>query len=428
MVIPSILTQHAEEASFLWLLRDRAVHAPHYTLKDLARLDNRVEAHLDGLRIAGDVGWDICKENLSCEEPGEIFAAAVLAFESNDEERIQTVLGAGSNEPDADIQPSLAKSAFPTSCRSLSRAIVSALGWLPWHSAEPHARNLTAAESPNLRRIGIAAYAVHRKDLGPLLLKGFGSSDALLRSRSLKAAGELGRTDLLAFVQDHLKDKDEKCRFYAAWSAALLGSEQMLPVLREIAVSKGSYAERACTLALRRMPLNEAHAWLRELRQQEQYARLAVQGAGALGDPAAVPWLIEMMAVPELARVAGEAFSMLTGLDLAYEDLETDWPEGFVAGPTEDPEDEDVALDPDEDLPWPAPALIAQWWETHKGRFAAGNRYLAGQPIAAGQLQQVLLSGYQRQRAAAALELALLKPEQSLFEVRTAGFRPVALL
>jgi uncharacterized protein (TIGR02270 family) len=407
-MLQDILTQHTEESSFLWLLRDRAVHAPHYTLKDLARLDNRVEAHLDGLRIAGDVGWDICKENLSCEEPGEIFAAAVLAFESNDEERIQTVLGAGSNAPE------------------LSRAIVSALGWLPWHSAEPHARNLTAAESPSLRRIGMAAYAVHRKDLGPLLLKGFGSSDALLRSRSLKAAGELGRTDLLAFVQDHLKDKDEKCRFYAAWSAALLGSEQMLPVLREIAVSKGSYAERACTLALRRMP--EAHAWLRELRQQEQYARLAVQGAGALGDPAAVPWLIEMMAVPELARVAGEAFSMLTGLDLAYEDLETDWPEGFVAGPTEDPEDEDVALDPDEDLPWPAPALIAQWWETHKGRFAAGNRYLAGQPIAAGQLQQVLLSGYQRQRAAAALELALFKPEQSLFEVRTAGFRPVALL
>ena len=28
--------------------RDHAVHAPHYLLKDLARLDNRLEAHLDG--------------------------------------------------------------------------------------------------------------------------------------------------------------------------------------------------------------------------------------------------------------------------------------------------------------------------------------------------------------------------------------------
>ena len=42
---------------------------------------------------------------------------------------------------------------------------------------------------------------------------------------------------------------------------------------------------------------------------------------------------------------------MITGVDIAYEDLEGAWPEGFVAGPTEDPEDENVAMDPDEDLP-----------------------------------------------------------------------------
>src|SRR5690242_4412825 len=45
-----VVGRHADEASFLWLLRDGAVRAPHYTLRDLARLDERVEAHLDGLR------------------------------------------------------------------------------------------------------------------------------------------------------------------------------------------------------------------------------------------------------------------------------------------------------------------------------------------------------------------------------------------
>ena len=55
-VISSIVSQHAEEAAFLWLLRSHALRAPHYALKDLAKLDGRVEAHLDGLpqdRIAG---------------------------------------------------------------------------------------------------------------------------------------------------------------------------------------------------------------------------------------------------------------------------------------------------------------------------------------------------------------------------------------
>jgi hypothetical protein len=45
-IIPIIVEQHAGEAAFLWLLRDAAVRAPHYSLKDLARLDDRVEAHM----------------------------------------------------------------------------------------------------------------------------------------------------------------------------------------------------------------------------------------------------------------------------------------------------------------------------------------------------------------------------------------------
>lgn len=64
-VIPAVIEQHAEKAAFLWLLRDASVHEPHYSLSDLAHPDNRVDANLDGLRIAGDDGWDILKETLA---------------------------------------------------------------------------------------------------------------------------------------------------------------------------------------------------------------------------------------------------------------------------------------------------------------------------------------------------------------------------
>ncbi|MCR1764356.1 hypothetical protein NAG16_14970, partial [Pseudomonas aeruginosa] len=47
--IAAIVDQHAEEAAFLALLRDYAVRAPHYDLEELAELDQRIEAHLDGL-------------------------------------------------------------------------------------------------------------------------------------------------------------------------------------------------------------------------------------------------------------------------------------------------------------------------------------------------------------------------------------------
>jgi uncharacterized protein (TIGR02270 family) len=147
-----------------------------------------------------------------------------------------------------------------------------------------------------------------------------------------------------------------------------------------------------------------------------------------IGDPVLIPWLIEQMKAPELARVAGESFTMITGVDIAYEDLEGEWPEGFEAGPTENSEDENVEMDPDEDLPWPDPELILKWWGQNKGRFHNGTRYLLGQPITLEYLQQVLRTGLQRQRAAAAIEVAMMNPGQPLFEVRAAGFRQKQIL
>ena len=124
------------------------------------------------------------------------------------------------------------------------------------------------------------------------------------------------------------------------------------------------------------------------------------------------------MATPRLARVAGEAFAMITGAELAYQDLDRPWPEGFTAGPTEDPSDENVEMDADENLPWPDQAKIAVWWQANQQRFEHGTRHLIGNPMTLGWLGHVLRAGYQRQRAAAALELAIRQPGTPLFEVR----------
>jgi len=69
------------------------------------------------------------------------------------------------------------------------------------------------------------------------------------------------------------------------------------------------------------MSLPDAHTWINALTKNPDHQRKAIIGAGSLGDPSSIPWLIEMMEIPELARVAGESLSIITGLDLAYEDL-----------------------------------------------------------------------------------------------------------
>jgi uncharacterized protein (TIGR02270 family) len=410
IVIKHIVQQHTEEAAFLWLLRDNAVLAPHYNLMDLAKLDSRVEAHLDGLRIAGDAGWELCREALTGGEPGEVFAASLLAFESGLHDRILAVMQAVTDNP------------------LLTRELIAALGWLVWPIVQRYAGKFANVDMPAIRHLGIAAYAIHRQDPGTSIQAALQSDAPRLWSRASKAAGELGRRDLLPLIAEGFSATEEEVRFHASWSAALLGSQSALPHLQNIAVAKDRYMESACAMAARRMALPEAQDWLRELISREETRHLAAVGMGAAGDPAAIPWLISIMEIPVLARTAGEAFSMITGIDLAYADLEGECPEGFDAGPTENPEDEDVAMDPDEDLPWPAAQLVADWWSKNQARFRNGTRYLAGKPIATDNLRQVLRTGFQRQRAAAAIELTLLHPGQPLFEVRAPGYWQQKLL
>ncbi len=413
-VIESIVEQHAEEAAFLWILRDAAVQAPHYSLKDLADIDERVEAHIDGLRIAGETGWSFCADALTQEEPGEVFAAAVLAFESGQDQRIEMVLKAAATEPE------------------LSRGLISALGWLRFDQVKEYIDQLLRSLTPELRRIGVAAFAVHRQDPGPMLINALNNEDTFLKTRAIRAAGELGRIDLFPMLKNHLAAEDKDCQFWAGWSAVLLGDRgESLEFLKTLATSESPFRESALNLTLRVMDNISIQNWLKEMSQQPDWLRYTMIGAGVAGNPVRIPWLIEHMEVPELARVAGEAFTMITGVDLAYEDLEGEWPEGFEgfeAGPTEEPEDEDVELDPDEDIPWPEPKLIDEWWAKNKAAFRYGTRYLLGQPISPEHLQEALRKGFQRQRAAAALELAILQPGQPLFEVRASGFRQKQIL
>jgi len=320
-VIESIVEQHAEEAAFLWLLRDAAVQAPHYSLKDLADIDERVEAHIDGLRIAGDVGWSICcADALAQEEQGEVFAAAVLAFESGQDQRIKMVLEAAATDP------------------VLSRGVISALGWLRFDQVKEHIDQLLRSLTPELRRIGIAASSVHRQNPGPELVDALNDENTFLKARAIRAAGELGRIDLLSMLKNQLAAEDKDCQFRAGWSAVLLGDRgETLEFLKTLATSESPFRESALNLTLRVMDNTSAQNWLKEMSQQSDWLRYTIIGAGVAGDPVRIPWIIEHMEVPELAWVAGEAFTMITGVDIAYEDLEGEWPESFEAGPTHIP-------------------------------------------------------------------------------------------
>ena len=248
-IIPHIVAQHAEEAAFLWLLRDAAVDAPHYRLRDLARLDGRVEAHIDGLRVAGEPGWQIALAQMERhQEAGEVFAAGVLALESQDQARIGRVIAVAEAVPET------------------ARGLISALGWLHPEALRGTVRGFLDDASPVRRMLGLAACSVHRVDpmlyLWPLLT----DAAPIVRARALRLIGELGGADMSQELRDALHDGDQACRFWAAWSAGLIGERgPAIPVLKQHAEGDGAFKGRALDLVLRIMPPAEAMVWLRGL-------------------------------------------------------------------------------------------------------------------------------------------------------------------
>src|SRR5579872_3724485 len=336
--IPSVLARHAEEAAFLWLLRDRAVRSPQYNLRSLSELDQRVEAHLDGLRVAGEHGWArMCSEFESRQEPGETFAAAVLAFESTDPSRIHQVLAASTSPKSA-------------------RALVSAVGWLTDDAASIVLPILTSSHDSFTRRIGIAGSAARSVKPGwPLMESCLRDTDPITLTCAVKAVGKLGYTEGLPLVRKNLTASDLHVRFTVAWTTARLSSDaSAVGELQSIALTEPRYRRQAATMAVRKLDAASAQRWIEMLSNTPGCKRASIQAAGAYGDPAAVPRLHEFMTVPALARLAGEAFSAITGARLADSKLEANQPEGFESGPTDDPDDPDVELDPYSCLDWPA--------------------------------------------------------------------------
>ena len=173
--------------------------------------------------------------------------------------------------------------------------------------------NWLDAPAPFRRLLGVIACSLHRADPGARMENLLGD-DSVVRARALRLAGELGRTDLRQHIASASSD-DEACRFWSAWSAGLLADRpSAIPVLQAHAAATGPFKWRALDLVVRLMDREAAIGWLRDLGRDPANARLVVIAAGILGDPVVVPWLIEKMRIPELARIAGEGFSMISGL------------------------------------------------------------------------------------------------------------------
>jgi uncharacterized protein (TIGR02270 family) len=378
-------------------------------LRHVRRFDDRLSAHLQGLAVAGDLAASFLDSALERPSVGAVFAALVHAIELgtvNGTTRMSRLLALAETLPAG------------------RRGALSAFGWLDSDSLRGIVLQLLKSENPVQRFLGVAACAMHRVDPSLITARRFEDESPLVRARAWRTAGELGQHELESRALAAMTDDDAGCQFWAAWSSVLLGDKHnALEAIAGVAAVPGPHRARAFQLTLQAKDTRRGHDWLATLDKDPANLRWRIRGAGLIGDPRYVPWLISQMDEITATRLAGEAFSLITGLDLAWLDLEVKPPENFDSGPNDDPSDPNVEMDEDDGLPWPDAVKIQSWWDANSHNFQPGTRYFMGQPLNRETCLRVLKDGFQRQRIAAAYYLALLDPGTPLFEWRAPAWR-----
>lgn len=412
MIVTNVIQQHADDATALAETRQAHIRAPFTNLQRLAAADRRLLANLDGLRLAGDaVGpfYDAMRAKMSA---GAVFVLTTQALEVKDQASIEGLIAVAQTLPSA------------------LDGLLSAFEWV-----EPVPLRGTVAAllgDPNQfkRMLGVAACGMHRVDPGLVDRHYLHDRDSGVRARAYRTAGELGLQALSGECEAASRtDGDPEVQYWAGWSAALLGEQdRSLKILHEYGASSASYGNPSFRLSLQMMPPSVAHRTLQQLAPDSAHLRRLIEGSGIAGDPVYVAWLIRHMAELETTRLAGEAFTLISGLNLGLAALDRPAPQNFESGPSDDPNDASVDVDPDDGLPWPDVDKIEEWWAANESRFQKGTRYFMGQPVTREHCIDVLKSGYQRQRILAAQYLCLLEPGTPLFNTSAPAWRQQRLL
>lgn len=385
----SFIERSVDDATYLWSQRTRAVQRADYDGSALSAIDKRLRANLNVLALASDKAWPLICDAYTSGDAGGLFAASVLAFHSADARRIEEVIAASHEMPE------------------LWPGFISAFGWLPGPVVHPWVKKLLLSDDNRCHWVAVAACSVRRDDprefLTQLVERPRTLTTSPLCARICRLIGEVKRHDLSRFLQEMQQHEEERVRFWAHWSSLLLGDSAAITGMQGFALQPSHWQDSAMDLVFRCLSLAQGRHWISQLAKGDRQRRQVIRATGILGDLEAVPWLIAQMREPSFSRVAGEAFSALTGIDLRNAGLSRELP---------DLPDEEEATDDDDSLPWPDAERVYDHW--HKGNQPARKRtrFLFGKEITDEHLQQIFALGNQRQRGSAALELALRNREQ----------------
>ena len=190
-IVPDVVRQHAEQAAFFWAQRDTLMEEDPPDPDVVAGIDRRLEANLDGLRIAGPAAWPFVVAAYE-DFPRRANCSSTDGWRSSmdDGRRVVEAVEFGRQSKDD------------------ARGLVGALAWHKPGTIAPLVRDWIGRR---MRSSGFSAYrpasdmvSIPKQMLARLVR----DPDTRVRATSLRLAGKLKRADLVQRIDSRL----ERCR------------------------------------------------------------------------------------------------------------------------------------------------------------------------------------------------------------------------
>jgi uncharacterized protein (TIGR02270 family) len=378
IVIQDILEEHFEALEFLWGQRQTALRSPAYMTRALCDLEERIEAHVQGLLVGGDQTVQILRAHLLGDDPLQAFAAAYPILRMNSETATRWImemfLGAEAGRLDG-IRQALCHVPIDMISGQLQEAFAFSPALIAAAAAEVLAchfqldrqaerlLDLMKDEHISVRRAAWRVVAVLDSVAEPLPELVFGSArpyeaalhdtDPAVRREAIWAAAWSRQPWLLEHCRK-LSDHPSPEHWHAVLLLAILGKP--VDIERIVAVGKAS------GLGLQRF-----HA------------------LGVFGHPAVVDALLDEIESEDarIAVAAAAAFTKITGATI-------DADERVLLPPEDGHEPDEFEQEFLDEVVLPSPELAQAHWLRMRGPFWKGTRWCRGIDLSQGSSSDVL--------------------------------------
>jgi uncharacterized protein (TIGR02270 family) len=411
-VMMDIVEEHLDEATWLWAQWERALVAPDHDLSDTAALEKRLLAHVDGLIEGGvPVIEAVLNPALDSDEPTRVSAAALalLGAAPPSAEMVRRML----HNPNSVQGSAMQRALEVCEHEGLGKVLVPLL---------------LRVEDPGLQAT-ILKVLVFRDDAPTTVLTDLLARDEpQVQMTALRGLRPLPQTAPQILLSQSLSSTHPGIQAAAIEAGLTMGAREAWKACRQ-AVSTNNTPSRELLVLWAMGGDEEDVGVLVEMLRVPELRANALWALGFSGWLTAAEACLLWLGDAKVSKLAGEAFSAITGLHLEgkYRLPPETSPEEPIPLEQEDL-DADLSSRPEDDLPTPHPEAVASWWHEERKRFTRGMRYLMGHPFQGEVLCAAFERGPMRRRHVWAQELAIRSQGACRIPTRAFTHRQLAAL